>query len=77
MHACERGDQEKTLGDVWFAIGTDIESASGNTIWHSIFVPLMEPWECKYLGEYSLPHENKGMHVKEGIKMNLLMVLDL
>jgi hypothetical protein len=24
-----------------------------------------------------LPHENKGMHVKEGIKMNLLMVLDL
>jgi hypothetical protein len=32
---------------------------------------------CKYLGEYSLPQQNKVMHGKEKIKTNLLVMSDL
>ena len=41
--AHEREDQDKPFGGVGFAMVTDIEPASGDTVWHSICVPLMEP----------------------------------
>jgi hypothetical protein len=57
----------------------DIEPASGDIVWHSIFSPLVEQGgsveeESKYLGEYSSPWQNKDVHVKGKIKTNLLVV---